>query len=59
MLATTGPTFKKALCHTCAVVGRRTNTESVLSLGDARQETSFGVGLLEKIVEEEKRIFSA
>ena len=32
---------------------------SVLSLGDAQQEMSLGVELLEKIVEEEIGIFSA
>ena len=55
----TRPTLKKALRHTCLVVQERTNTESVLSLGNSRKETSLGVGLLEKIVEEEKGIFSA
>ena len=40
------------------VVGQRTNTESVLSLGNAWQETSLGAGLLEKIVEEGKGIFT-
>ena len=45
----TGPTLKTALSQICTLVGRMINAKGVLSLGDARQETSLGVGLL-KIV---------
>ena len=46
-----GPTLKTALCQICTL-GREYDKyrEGILSLGDARQETSLGIGLLEKIV---------
>ena len=46
----TGPALKTALSIHSSDGGTDNKYRSVLSLGDARQETSLDVGLLKKIV---------